>query len=174
MSYTNLNGYYLDSDGAQGAQGSQGFQGFQGSQGTTVTTQTLTAASIWTDSITDFNTTPSSFTMTLTKSGNIVYVKIYGFFYTGIGNKGFFYIPWSGINSSFLPSELCMMACPVVNDNITSGGYIYCNILSSRYEIRLNGINSNDTFTGTNGLDQGLGTSFIFNSTSNITFTYQV
>ncbi|OGC45623.1 hypothetical protein A2V49_02155 [candidate division WWE3 bacterium RBG_19FT_COMBO_34_6] len=138
-------------------------------------TETVTVSPLWNDSTNDYPVVPPSGDLVLIKVGNMVTAYIPGFTYSGIGNEGFFYIPWTDIDASFLPTRRYTSSCPIINNNISLSGYIYADTAQNRFEIRVNGLNppnANDRFTGSNGTDQALGSSYTIDGGNIISFTY--
>lgn len=141
----------------------------------TLPTITVTLNPFWFDenTFTAIAATPPSMSVVFIKIGKNVTVYIPGFLYTAIGNQGYFYVSWTGVDAAYLPNKRYLMSCPVENNGVTASGYVYANTSNNRFEIRLSGVNINDHFSGSIGLEQGLGASFTLSAGNIISFTYQ-
>ena len=125
----------------------------------------------WSDLTNDFPVIPPTQIINFRKIGKQITAHIAGFKYIGIGLPGFFYIPYSGVPTEILPDRQYTLACTVINDDVSSSGYIFCNNADERFEIRLSGVNGDDNFSGTNTLEQGL--NYTFNTSGYVlSFTY--
>lgn len=136
--------------------------------------QTITVSPTWTDGIDDFPVVTPTLSLELIRVGNLVTVKIPGFYYTSIGNPGYFQIPWAGIDSIFIPSQRYISSVPVINNGLSVCGYIYCNTQNDEYIIKASGLNINDNFTGANAALQGLGANYTISAGNIATFSYFV